>query len=61
LDKRIYEVVYIVQPTMAEDDLNQLSTSLQQILTSQGAEIVKAEAMGRRQLAYPIGRVKEGQ
>lgn len=61
MDKRIYEVVFIVQPTMAEDDLNQLSTTLQEILTSQGAEIVKAESMGRRQLAYPIGRVTEGQ
>ena len=61
LEKRTYEVVFIVAPTMAEDDLNQLSTSLQQIVTSQGAEIVKAEVMGRRQLAYPIGRVNEGQ
>lgn len=61
LEKRTYEVVFIVTPTMAEDDLNQLSTSLQQILTTQGAEIVKAEVMGRRQLAYPIGRVNEGQ
>lgn len=61
MEKRTYEVVFIVAPTMAEDDLNQLSTSLQQIVTSQGAEIVKAEVMGRRQLAYPIGRVNEGQ
>ncbi|MEO6392577.1 MAG: 30S ribosomal protein S6 [Pyrinomonadaceae bacterium] len=61
MEKRTYEVVFIVAPTMAEDDLNQLSTSLQQIVTSQGAEIVKAEIMGRRQLAYPIGRVNEGQ
>ena len=61
MDKRIYEVVYIVQPNVAEDDVNTLSTNLQQIVTSQGGEIVKAELMGRRQLAYPIGRVTEGQ
>lgn len=61
MDKRIYEVVYIVQPNVAEDEVNQLSTNLQQIITSQGGEIVKAESMGRRQLAYPIGRVNEGQ
>ena len=61
MDKRIYEVVFIVQPTMAEDDLNALSTSLQQIVTSQGGEIIKAESMGKRHLAYPIGRVTEGQ
>jgi small subunit ribosomal protein S6 len=61
LEKRIYEVVFIVAPDVAEDDLNQLSTNLQQIVTTQGGEIVKAESMGRRHLAYPIGRVTEGQ
>lgn len=59
-EQRTYEIVFIVNPTVDEESLNALSENLQQILTTQGATIVKAESMGRRRFAYPIGRLTEG-
>ncbi|MFN2456022.1 MAG: 30S ribosomal protein S6 [Pyrinomonadaceae bacterium] len=57
---RTYEVMIIVDTAVAEDDVTRLSESLQQIVTDQGGTITKNENMGRRQLAYPIGRRNEG-
>ncbi|MDQ3686132.1 MAG: 30S ribosomal protein S6 [Acidobacteriota bacterium] len=59
-EQRIYEVVFIVDPDTGEDDVTRLSENLQQTVTDQGGTITKAENMGRRQLAYRIGRKAEG-
>jgi small subunit ribosomal protein S6 len=59
-EQRIYEVVFIVDPATGEDDVTRLSENLQQIVTDQGGKITKAESMGRRNLAYNIGRNHEG-
>lgn len=58
--QRTYEIVYIVNPDASEDTLNSLSENFQSIITTQGGTIVKAETMGKRRFAYPIGRLKEG-
>lgn len=60
-ESRIYEVVVIVAPNVSDDDLGQLADTLAGIVTGQGGVIVKNEKMGRRNLAYPIGKHKEGQ
>lgn len=57
--QRTYEVMFIVD-TEASEDITRLSENLQQIITDQGGTITKNENIGRRQLAYPIGRKKEG-
>jgi small subunit ribosomal protein S6 len=59
-EKRIYEVVFIVDPSTQEDDLTRLTDGLQGIITDQGGMVTKSEVMGRRQLAYRIGRSNEG-
>ena len=59
-EKRIYEVVFIVDPSTQEDDLTRLTDGLQGIVTDQGGTVTKSEVMGRRQLAYRIGRSNEG-
>ena len=59
-EPRVYEVVFIIDPTVDEDSTTRLSENLQQIVTGQGGTIVKAESMGRRKLAYPIEGHKEG-
>ena len=58
--QRTYEVMFIVDPETAEDDVTHLSESLQQIIADQGGTVTKNENMGRRALAYPIGRKNEG-
>ena len=58
--QRIYEVMFIVDTSATDEDITRLNENLQQIITDQGGTITKTENMGRRQLAYQIGRKKEG-
>jgi len=60
-EKRVYEVVFIIDPATGEEDTTRLVENLQKIVTDQGGAITKSESMGRRQLAYKIGRNTEGQ
>jgi small subunit ribosomal protein S6 len=59
-EKRVYEVVFIVDPETPEEETKRLTDNLQGIVTDQGGTVVKSEVMGRRQLAYQIGRKNEG-
>jgi small subunit ribosomal protein S6 len=59
-EKRNYEMVFIVDPTVADDEVMRLSEGLQKIITSQGGSITKTEMMGKRQLAYEINHKKDG-
>jgi small subunit ribosomal protein S6 len=59
-EKRVYEVVFIVDPDTPEDESTRLVEGFQNIITEQGGAIVRSEGMGRRRLAYRIGRKTEG-
>jgi small subunit ribosomal protein S6 len=59
-EQRVYEVVFIVEPSTPDEDLTRLTENLRTIITEQGGTIVRHEMMGRRQLAYRIGRANEG-
>ena len=57
---RTYEFMAIVQPGLDEEGLNSVTERIQQTITNNGGEIVKVEQMGRRRLAYPIKKQREG-
>jgi small subunit ribosomal protein S6 len=59
-DKRIYEVVFIIQPDADEAEVMKLSEAIQKIITDQGGHIAKIDMMGRRRLAYEINHRREG-
>ena len=59
-EKRTYEVIFIIDPDVAENDVMQLSEGIQKIITSQGGSITKTEMMGKRQLAYEINHKRNG-
>jgi len=59
-EKRTYEVIFIVDPDAADDEVMQLSEGVQKIITSQGGSITKTEMMGKRQLAYEINHKRNG-
>ncbi|MGZ8846369.1 MAG: 30S ribosomal protein S6 [Pyrinomonadaceae bacterium] len=59
-NKRTYEVIFIVNPEAADDEVMRLSEGVQKIITGQGGSIVKTEMMGKRQLAYEINHKKDG-
>ena len=57
---RVYEVLFIVAPNVEEGDVDNLVTQLSEVATNQGAQIAKVDRMGRRRLAYPIGKFNDG-
>jgi small subunit ribosomal protein S6 len=57
---RVYEVLFIVAPNTEESDTETLITQLSDVITNQGATITKTDRIGRRRLAYPIGKFNEG-
>lgn len=58
-NKRQYEVVFIVDPTV-DEEVARLTDGFKQIVVDQGGVVTKAETMGKRQLAYEILHQKEG-
>jgi small subunit ribosomal protein S6 len=60
LNKRTYELIFIVDPTAGDEDVMRLSEGVQKIITGQGGNIVKTEMMGKRQMAYEINHKKDG-
>ena len=50
LNKRTYELIFIVDPTAGDEEVMRLSEGVQKIITGQGGSIVKTEMMGKRQL-----------
>src|ERR1044072_7244606 len=53
-------MIFIVNPDVADDEVMRMSEGVQKILTGQGANIIKTEMMGKRQLAYEINHKKDG-
>ena len=57
---RNYEIMFIVNPNTAEDEIEKINSQLEGVITSAGGEIQKIEKMGKRRLAYEVDRLREG-
>lgn len=57
---RNYEIMYVVRPNIEEDTKKALIERFEEILTSNGAEIIESKDWGKRRLAYEINDFKEG-
>ncbi len=57
---RKYEIMYIIRPTVLEDDRNALIAELNDVFTSRGAEVLAQDNWGMRDLAYEINKHKKG-
>ena len=57
---RNYEIMFIVNPGAAEEDVDKINTQLEGIITSGGGQITKVEKMGKRRLAYEVDKHREG-
>lgn len=55
-----YEIMYIVRPTLSEDEIKKVASNFEGVLTSFGATIVDSKEMGQRELAYEIKKFKSG-
>jgi small subunit ribosomal protein S6 len=52
--------MYIMQPAIEEEAKNALVERFNDILTSNGAEIIESKEWGKRRLAYEINDLREG-
>ena len=57
---RTYELMFIVRPDMAEEDLDKLISTLETAVTSSGGTVKSVERMGKRRLAYTVRRFHDG-
>lgn len=57
---RIYELVFIADPRVSDDDVAQLTTDVKALIESGGGAVAREESWGRRKLAYPINKISEG-
>ncbi len=54
-----YEVMYIIDPTLSEEDTKALVEKFKALIETHGT-IGELEEMGKRKLAYPINDMTEG-
>jgi small subunit ribosomal protein S6 len=57
---RLYEVMFIVRPDAAEEDIDNLIAGFSATVTAGGGVVRSAEKMGRRKLAYMVRRFNDG-
>ena len=57
---RVYEVMFIVRPDAAEEDVDKLIAGFTTTVTNGGGAVKTAEKMGRRKLAYMVRRFNDG-
>ena len=51
---RNYEIMFIVRPTLGEDEIKKVASSFQKTLESNGAKVTGVDAWGQKPLAYEI-------
>ena len=55
-----YEIMFIIRPTLSEDEVKKVSKDFSNIITNNGGKVTKEENMGQRELAYEIKDFKSG-
>jgi small subunit ribosomal protein S6 len=46
---RTYEIMYIIRPTLGEDEIKKVMKDFENILTSNGAKVISTNDMGQRE------------
>ena len=57
---RLYEVMFIVRPDVADEEVDKLVTGFTTTITSGGGAVKSVEKMGRRKLAYLVRKFNDG-
>ncbi len=58
---RSYEVAFILQPDLDESSIRTLVEKAKGWVTASGGQVAQVDLWGRRRLAYPIRKQREGQ
>ncbi len=57
---RVYEVMFIVRPDVAEEDVDKLVAGFSENVAKGGGVVKTVEKMGRRKLAYTVRKFNDG-
>ncbi len=57
---RRYEVVFVLAPTLTEDEVETLTEGFVKTAKDKGAEVVQVDKWGKRRLAFRVGKHHEG-
>ncbi|EKD49629.1 MAG: 30S ribosomal protein S6 [uncultured bacterium] len=55
-----YELMYIISPKVAEEDMRPLTDQIQEMVKSAGGKIIEEVIWGKKKLAYPIKQFRHG-
>ena len=55
-----YETMYILRPDIPEEEVDSHLKKYNEVLEKSGAEVLDSQMRGKRRLAYPIAKHKEG-
>jgi small subunit ribosomal protein S6 len=57
---RDYELMYIIRPNVAEEELTAANDKIDAIINNLGGEVSEKSPWGKRRLAYPIEKFEDG-
>ena len=55
-----YEILYVLKPTLTDEEIASNIAKIEAILVREGAEILATNNMGMRKLAYPVQKNERG-
>ncbi len=55
-----YETLFVVKPTLTQEEIIEQISKVENILTKEGAELAGTNNMGMRKLAYPVEKHARG-
>ena len=59
-EKPYYETMYILRPDIPEEEVDNHLKKYSELLEKSGTEVLDSQMRGKRRLAYPIAKHKEG-
>jgi small subunit ribosomal protein S6 len=57
---RDYELMVVLDPNLDEAAVEAMTTRVSSLITQRGGTVDNVDQWGRRRLAYPIGRYRDG-
>lgn len=57
---QLYESIFIVRPSLSEEDTNKIIDKMKGVLERSGASLLKMENWGKKKLAYEVSRERKG-
>jgi small subunit ribosomal protein S6 len=60
MEERQYDLIFICRPDTPEADIDKIVSTLEHAATEKGGKIEKTDRWGRKRMAYPVHRLREG-